>query len=309
MFNRGEEKKGQELLAQLFKIQDENGAWAHDPKHKSAPGSSGNALKIETAALASLAMMKSKSPDRMKLKSCTDFIKSQRSSYGGYSSTNSTVLALRALVAYAKFSKRTDESGTIEVYANGKKVKSLDYEKGHDKPIVIDGLAEYLKDGKNEVEVVYANTNTPLPYSVGVNYNTVLPKSSKDCVIALTTKLSSKKIKVGETVRLTTELKNTTTDGQPMTIAIVGLPAGLSAQPWQLKELLDKKTFDFYEVIGNNLILYYRQMKPSETRTINLDLKADIAGTYDAPASSAYLYYTDEHKTWTALDRVQILAN
>ncbi len=309
MFNRGEEKKGQELLAQLFKIQDENGAWAHDPKHKSAPGSSGNALKIETAALASLAMMKSTNPDRMKLKSCTDFIKSKRSSYGGYSSTNSTVLALRALVEYAKFSKRTDESGTIEVYANGKKVKSLDYEKGHDKPIVIDGLAEYLKDGKNTVEVIYANTNTPLPYSVGVNYNTVLPKSSKDCVIGLTTKLSSKKIKVGETVRLTTELKNTTADGQPMTIAIVGLPAGLSAQPWQLKELLDKKTFDFYEVIGNNLVLYYRQMKPSETRTINLDLKADIAGSYDAPASSAYLYYTDEHKVWTALDRVEILAN
>ena len=76
-----------------------------------------------------------------------------------------------------------------------------------------------------------------------------------------------------------------------------------------MKELLDKKTFDFYEVIGNNLVLYYRQMKPSETRIINLDLKADIAGSYDAPASSAYLYYTDEHKIWTALDRVQILAN
>ena len=68
MFNRGEEKKGQELLEQLSKIQNENGSWAHEPKHKSAPGSSGNALKIETAALASLAMMKSKNPDRMRLK-------------------------------------------------------------------------------------------------------------------------------------------------------------------------------------------------------------------------------------------------
>ena len=257
-----------------------------------------NAWKIETAALASVAMMKSKSPDRMKLKSCTDFIKSQRSSYGGYSSTNSTVLALRALVQYAKFSKRIDESGTIEVYANGKKVKSLDYKKGHDKPIVIDGLAEYLKNGKNEVEVVYANTNTPLPYSVGVNYNTVLPKSSKNCVIGLTTKLSSKKIKVGETVRLTTELKNTTTDGQPMTIAIVGLPAGLSAQPWQLKELLDKEKVAYYEINKNFIVLYFHYFKASETRTVNLDLKADIPGKYKAVASSAYLYYGAEDKNW-----------
>ena len=218
-------------------------------------------------------------------------------------------MALRALVAYAKFSKRTDEPGTIEVYANGKKVDAFDYEKGYDKPIVIDGLAKYLTDGSNEVEVVYANTKTPLPYTVGVNYSTALPRSSDECVVDLTTKLSSTKIKVGETVRLTAELKNTTDQGQPMTMAIVGLPAGLSAQPWQLKELLEKEAFAFYEVIGNNLVFYYRQMKPSETRTINLDLKADIAGSYDAPASSAYLYYTDEHKTWTALDRIEIVAN
>ncbi len=309
LFNRGQEKRGQELLTILMDIQADEGAWKHGSSHKSAPGSSGKALRIETAALAALATMKSKTPNRMKLKKCMDFIKSSRGSFGGYSSTNSTVLALRALVAYAKFSKRADESGSIEVYVNGDKVKTFDYEKGHDKPIVIEGLANYVKEGSNKVQVKYANTKTALPYTVAVNYSTVLPYSQKECVINLKTKIAKTKIKVGETVRLTATLSNKTTEGQPMTMAIVGLPAGLTAQPWQLKELLEKKNFDFYEVIGNNLVFYYRQMKPSERRVINLDLKADIAGTFDAPASSAYLYYTDEHKHWTALKRVQIVAN
>jgi hypothetical protein len=45
---------------------------------------------------------------------------------------------------------------------------------------------------------------------------------------------------------------------------------------------------------------------PEETREINLDLKADIAGEYEAQASSAYLYYTNEFKVWSAPERITI---
>jgi hypothetical protein len=91
-----------------------------------------------------------------------------------------------------------------------------------------------------------------------------------------------------------------------MTMAIIGLPAGLVAQPWQLKEMQEKKVFDFYEISGSEVIFYYRQMKPGEVRTINLDCKAEIAGTYTPPASRAYLYYTNEHKMWMSLKPVRI---
>jgi hypothetical protein len=83
-----------------------------------------------------------------------------------------------------------------------------------------------------------------------------------------------------------------------MSLVIIGIPAGLSVQPWQLKELQDKKVFDFYEVIGSNIAIYYRALAPSVNKTILLDLKADVSGKYEGAASSAYLYYTNEHKTW-----------
>jgi hypothetical protein len=68
----------------------------------------------------------------------------------------------------------------------------------------------------------------------------------------------------------------------------------------------ERKVFDYYEIIGNNVVAYYRQMTPNETRQINLDLKADLPGRYTAPASSAYLYYTAEYKDWTSLPTVEI---
>jgi hypothetical protein len=91
-----------------------------------------------------------------------------------------------------------------------------------------------------------------------------------------------------------------------MTLAVMGIPAGLSVQPWQLKELQEKKVFDFYEILGGNLVIYYRGMEPNGQHTINVDLKAEIPGSYLGGASSAYLYYTNEYKHWVSGNSVVV---
>jgi len=156
------------------------------------------------------------------------------------------------------------------------------------------------------LKVRYVGVKNPLPYSIAVSYNTFLPNSSKDCKVSIETKLFSNNIKTGETVRLSATLTNTTKEGLPSTMAIIGIPAGLSPQPWQLKEMQEKHVFDYYEIKGNSVICYYRQMAPSEVKNINFDLKADVPGSYDSPASSAYLYYTNEYKCWTSTGNVII---
>ena len=161
-----------------------------------------------------------------------------------------------------------------------------------------------MKQGKQKIEVRFKGCEQALPYAMNISYSTSLPESSKDCVVSLDAKLSAKQVKVGETLRLSATLKNKTNEGQPMTMAILGIPAGLSVQPWQLKELQEKGTIDFYEIIGNNIACYYRDLSPNEQKQINLDLKAEMVGEYDAPASSAYLYYTNENKNWVALSKV-----
>ena len=47
--------------------------------------------------------------------------------------------------------------------------------------------------------------------------------------------------------------------------------------------------------------------RPGETKTVNLDLKADIPGAYRAKASNCYLYYTPEHKDWQEGTAIKIL--
>ena len=61
---------------------------------------------------------------------------------------------------------------------------------------------------------------------------------------------------------------------------------------------MEKDEVAFYEIFDNWLVFYWMGFAPNETKKINLDLKADIPGTYKAKASNIYLYYTPEDKHW-----------
>ncbi len=304
LFKKKDNTRAEKVLTDLLSKQQKDGSWTGTSS--SITRSGGQSLTIETTSLAILAIIKSSGNNNESLNKAIQYLVGARSGYGAFGSTQGTILALKALTEYAKFSKHTNEDGTIEFYVDGKKVSEKSYKAGDKNAIVLDSLNRYIKPGKHDLKVKYVGCKNPLPYSIAVTYNTSLPNSSKDCKVAIETKLFTNSIKAGETVRLATTLTNTTKDGLPSTMAVIGIPAGLSPQPWQLKEMQEKHIFDYYEIKGNTVICYYRQMAPSEVKNINFDLKADIPGTFDSPASSAYLYYTNEFKCWTSTGKVTV---
>jgi hypothetical protein len=91
-----------------------------------------------------------------------------------------------------------------------------------------------------------------------------------------------------------------------MTLARVGIPGGLVFQTWQLKELRDKGLIDFYETRPREVILYWRALAPNAKKDVDLDLLASVPGRFTAPATSAYLYYTNEDKSWSAPPTVTV---
>ena len=87
---------------------------------------------------------------------------------------------------------------------------------------------------------------------------------------------------------------------------VLGIPAGLSLQPWQLKQLMDQNRCDYYEIMDGMAVFYFRGLEAGESRTIALDLRADIPGSFDAPASQAFLYYSNEQRVWQKPERVAV---
>ncbi|MBL4592864.1 MAG: hypothetical protein JKX68_03500 [Flavobacteriales bacterium] len=297
------DKRAGAVMTQLLALQKDNGSF---PSSHSITRSGGKSLEVETTSIAVLAILNASKKDGAALNKAIDFLVKSRSGYGGFGSTQGTVLALKALSEYAAASKKTDEAGTLECYIDGKLVASKHYEAGEKEAIEFKGLEKFLKEGKHKVKIITKGAKESLPYTVAIDYNTTLPASAKQCNVDVVASLSTKNCKVGETVRLTTKVNNKQDKGMPMTMAVVGIPSGLSAQPWQLKELQEKGTIGFYEITDNYVIFYFRDMAPNASHTINLDLKAEVPGEYEAPASSGYLYYTAEYKCWSSTGKIKI---
>ncbi len=267
--------------------------------------SGGDALAIETTALAVLALLDGGPRHAATVRKAIEWLNDHRSGYGSFSSTQATVLALKAMSAYAASSRATPSGGRITVLVNGDVAGQLDFEKGHRDPLAFTDLGGKLKAGKNVIEL-RMDAQTELPYSLAVEYRSKLPASSPEAKTSVTTALAREQLPVGEGVKLKVGVRNLTREGIPMTLARVGLPGGLTFQTWQLKELRDKKLIDFYETREREVILYFRSLPPGAVKNVDLDLLAQVPGDYVGPASRAYLYYTDEHEHWAAPLRVKI---
>jgi alpha-2-macroglobulin-like protein len=293
------------FVQKLAAMQGKDGSF--DGAKESITMSGGESLTIESTSLATLALIKA-SPNNefeSQIRRAVDYLNTKRSGYGQWSNTQATILGLKALTAYSEYAKAMQASGAATLIVNGSEAGTITFEKGRKDALVWKDFASKLKPGKNTIEVKLVG-QAALPYSIAIDYRAARPQSSSAAKVTVTTQLAKDRVKLGEGIKLRARIENTTKDGLPMTLARVGIPGGLTFQTWQLKELRDKGAIDFYETRPREVILYWRALAPSAKKDIDLDLLAATPGTYEAPATSAYLYYTAEDKAWTAPVKINV---
>jgi hypothetical protein len=273
---------------------------------QSIVGSTGQALAIEATSLAVLAWLRDPSFAGRVEKSVKFLADSCQG--GRYGSTQSTVLALRAIVAYDKARARPKRAGVVRLIADGKPIGGpVTFDPSTKGTILLPDASAALTSGVHTVRLEMEGGGD-MPYSIAVRYHAVTPDSSPETKVGLEVAMSKTRIAEGELADATATVFNKTDALLPTTIAVVGLPGGLEPRHDQLKELVKKGTVDAYEVIGREVVLYWRGLEPKKSIRVPLSLVAAVPGTYTGPASRAYLYYTDEHKTWVPGTTVTVAA-
>jgi hypothetical protein len=267
-------------------------------------GSGGISLQVETTSLAILAWLKDEAyVDKVEksIKWLADTCQA-----GRYGSTQSTVLALRAIIAYDKARSKPKTPGSLQLYIDGHRAgSSIKFDKNTHGPIKLTDITEMLYPGKHKVKI-RMNGGSEMPFSLAVNYSNEKPDSSKECNLRLKVSLSKNKVTEGEAAEVNVTVTNRTKEVIPTPVAIIGIPGGLEVRHDQLKELVKSGKIASYEVLGRELVLYWRSMKAGQKIGLPVSVIAEIPGIYTAPASRAYLYYTDEHKHWVSPITVEI---
>jgi hypothetical protein len=302
LLKQGDRDGAAPLLKALAKHQKADGSLT--AKETSITHSGGSQLAIETTALATLAWLRANQPADFgeSVRKAADWIGKQRGAFGGYGSTQSTVLALKALIAYTEANKKTAEAGELRLYVNDRKepVAVKAFAAGSLDALVVELPDEdLLQAGENTVTVEITGKNR-FPHTLTWSYRAITPANKDVCPVRLTTKLAATKLAEGQTVRVTAAVENVSGKEQGMAVAVVGLPAGLMLPPdmQELRDLVRGGKIDAFEIKGRELILYWRGLAKDAKHEVSLELIAQVPGSFRGPASRAYLYYDADERWW-----------
>jgi hypothetical protein len=310
LLNVKRDSVGQQLLERLIGFQADDGSLTGETTVTSSGGVS---LTMETTAIAALAWIKRPSflPHA---RSATQWITANRQGGGGFGSTQATVLALKALVAMAGRAGGNATGGDLRVMLRGEEIgrATLPSEPRNGSTVEIKGLGRHLQDAEEDVEVeLIARGSNRLSYAIDVAYHAITPKSNDACPLKLTTQWSGEfsedgTVPTGDNLTVKMRLENDSDSGQPMTVAIVGIPGGAQPRVAELDELQEAGALDYYELRAREVIFYWRTIEPLAVKEIDFNVTATIPGEYTGPASRAYLYYTAEEKVWIEPLKIEI---
>lgn len=281
------------LLKHLAGMQDKDGSVKGAKTTITRSG--GTSLLVETTSLSILAWL----PDNNYAGNVEMAMKwlCEACEGGRFGATQSTVLALKAIVAYDLSRSKPKADGSVALILDGKEIATLDFTKETQTALEFKNLAAHLLPGGHEIALEMRG-GSPMPYSLTVEYHAEKPADSETCPLILETFVTEKEVMEGEPVEVVARLKNTKDVGLPFTLAIVGMPGGLEPRHEQLKEAVKAGKFSFYEILGRDVAIYFRDLEPGAEREIVISAIGAVPGKWVGPSSRAYLYYTPEDKKW-----------
>ncbi len=216
LINKGRTAEALPLLKTVAGAQKDDGRL--DGLEMSITSSRGRDLQIETTALAILGWLKANPGEFVKpVKSAVEWIGKQRGGYGGFGSTQSTIMALKALIAHTKLAPRNIKAGELTFFVGDKQAAKTAFKTGVSDTIVLPlpNAEQWLKQGDNKLRIEMTGGNV-LPFTLSWSYQTRKPADTGNCPLRLETALAKTNVREGDVVRLTAKLKNVSKDGQGM---------------------------------------------------------------------------------------------
>ncbi|MCO8122456.1 MG2 domain-containing protein [Stieleria sp. TO1_6] len=297
LINVGRGAAASKLLDRMVQQQQPDGSFIGQT---TVTQSGGISRTVETTSLAILAFQAAQAKQSQSRRAAGWLVDHRQS--GGFGSTQATVLALKALIAVHD-TVVGGEGGQVQVLVDEKVVDLIKWQGRPGDGVQWSMSAAILKQlAASATLSLRAVDGAALPFTVQVNGHTTAPESDAACPIEIGVQFADDRLSVaaGDTIDVIADVRNKTDQGRPMTVATVGLPGGLEPVIESLDKLRKTGVIDYYELRGRKLVLYWRTLAPNQSHQIVIPCVAQVGGRYTGPASSAYLYYTAESKSWSA---------
>jgi uncharacterized protein YfaS (alpha-2-macroglobulin family) len=271
-------------------------AW-WQPRIATASFGTGGSADVETTALAALALLGSDRHQATAHKALTWLVRSKDSS-GTWSSTQATVLALKALLASVdRAGDKTD--ATVEVVLNGQKVQTVRMTSEDFDVLRQIDLSGRLRHGKENTLVLNFQGQGNCLYQVSETWYVPwkrLPAPGRPQALDLSVHYDRTRLKVDDTARATVRATNLTDRRANMVMLDIGLPPGFDVVTEDLTAMVQAGTLARYSVAARQVILYLEGIDPGATFTASYRVRARFPLRAQAPESRVYEYYNPDRE-------------
>ena len=242
---------------------------------------------VETTAYATLALMEH--GDRLNASRAARWLVSRRNAYGGFDSTQDTVVGLQALTRYAA-DARSDVDMTVSLKTS-RWTKELRV--GPDNADVLQLVEVPLGD---EVKIETKGKGQVVAQAVR-RYN--LPKAQDTQVSAFQIKVDygADKVEVNDTIDVSAAVKFTPPIPMEagMVVLDIAIPTGFTPVQESIVAAAKKQPkIKRHDVAGRKVILYIEDMSPGESLSITFQARALYPVKAQPVASRAFSYYNPE---------------
>jgi CD109 antigen len=281
--------------------EDENGLyWGSDAVMEPQAQPEGGAMprfyqdvnrsaEIETTAYATLALVKH--GDAVNASRASKWLVSKRNAYGGYGSTQDTVVTLQALTEYAT-SGRADVDLTVNLKGDG-----------------LDEQLKINKDNYDVLQVVAVPVNAQIEMTVVGKgdaigqvvrrFNLPAVEETTEKILNIDVKYDTTEVAVNDVVKVSVALQfNPPVPMEAgMIVLDVSVPTGFAPVTESVTEVTKNlANIKRYDIAGRKVIFYVENMKPGDRITFDFTVKALYPVKAKGVTSQAYSYYKPEIK-------------
>lgn len=262
------------------------------------PGGYNQSADIETTAYATLALIQH--GDAFNASRAAKWLVSQRNAYGGFGSTQDTVMALQALIEYSS-NTRADVDLTVTIVTSAstivKTINAGNYDVLQIVEVPVNDQVEITVQGEGEAIA-----------QVVTRYNIPQAETGED-IISIDVSYDTTEVEVNDIVTVSVDVEFN--PPQPMEAGMIvldiSIPTGFTPVMESIIAIVENNdNIKRYEVAGRKVIFYVENMTSGESLSFSFQVQAMFPVKAKGVVSEAYSYYQPEISDETLGEEVTV---
>jgi hypothetical protein len=299
------------VLDRLYEMRVEDGDVVYwktaTPSFMGATGDSGS---LEATALAAMALMHADAhPDAVG--GALAFLIQGKDSWGTWSTTQATILSLKALLLSTERGGQAEGPATISVSLNGEQTEQILVDESNaDVVHLVTFDRGFSPGGVNRVQIDLQGGGN-LMYQVATSYYMpweMVPHAPRETeLIAIDVSYDRTALQVNDEVTVDVGIQLNAPGVVKMALVDLGVPPGFTVVAEDLSRLVEQGTIARYELTGRQVIIYLEDLAFETPLRPSYRLRARFPMRAQTPPSSAYDYYNPSDTTVRA--PLQVVVN